>query len=207
MDAFLPPMAADNHPVLDPETPFALDPLTAGPLLMKYRKNHLDAMHEALSVIEEIDQKFYRTFGRSYGGAIEEYRCEDADVVIVTIGGMSGTGKDAVDIAREKGIKAGLIKLRFIRPFPVQRIADALKGKKAFSVIDRSVCFGWSKGPMYMETKAALMDTQNQFCHFSTIGGLGGADISLQDLLETIEELEKQKECPGEKETKWLIKD
>ena len=60
-------------------------------------------------------------FGRSYGGMIEEYRTEDADVVIITIAGMTGTGKDAVDIARDKGIRAGLIKLRFIRPFPAKK--------------------------------------------------------------------------------------
>ncbi|MCI8818081.1 MAG: phenylglyoxylate dehydrogenase [Oscillibacter sp.] len=206
VDAFLPPMTEENHPVLDPDHPFALDPLTAGPLLMKYRKDHLDAMEQALFVIDEIDRKFAKAFGRSYGGAIEEYRCGDAEVVIVTIGGMSGTGKDAVDIMREKGVKAGLIKLRFIRPFPAARIADALAGKKAFCVVDRSVCFGWSQGPMYMETKAALADLKQSFCHFSAIGGLGGADISLMDLLEAIQRLEAQKDQPGEKETLWFMK-
>ncbi len=207
VDQFLPPMAPDNHPVLDPNNPFALDPMTAGPLLMKYRKNHLEAMHRALDVIDEVDAKFAKAFGRSYGGAIEEYRCDDADIVLVTIGGMSGTGKDAVDIAREKGIKVGLIKLRFIRPFPAERIAKALSGKKAFCVIDRSVCFGWSQGPMYMETKAALADTDSKFCHFSAIGGLGGADISLQEMLDTIDYLEANKNEPGEKETRWFLKD
>ncbi len=207
VDAFLPPMTEDNHPVMDPENPFALDPLTAGPLMMKYRKNHLDAMAAALDVIEEVDRKFAAAFGRSYGGAIEEYRCEDADVVIMTIGGMTGTGKDAVDVAREQGIRAGLIKLRFIRPFPAKRIAKALEGKKALFVIDRSVCFGWSQGPMYMETKAALADAKERLCHFSAIGGLGGADISLEDMLGVIRDLERMKEEPGEKETKWFIND
>lgn len=206
VDAFLPPMTEDNHPVLDPKKPFALDPLTAGPQLMKYRKDHLDAMSAALDVLEEVDRRFAAAFGRSYGGAIEEYLCEDADVVLVTIGGMSGTGKDAVDIARSEGIRAGLIKLRYIRPFPAERLARAISGKKAFCVVDRSVCFGWSQGPMYMETKAAVSRLGERFCSFSAIGGLGGADISLKDMLETIYELDRVKNETGERETRWFMK-
>lgn len=204
VDEFL-PAPSFSHCVLDPKTPFALDPLTAGPLLMKYRKNHLDAMERALEVIEEIDKEFGDKFGRYYGGAIAEYRTADAEVVLITIAGMTGTGMDAVDIAREKGIKAGLIKLRMIRPFPAKRIAQALKGKKAFAVVDRSVCFGWSQGPMHMEVKAALADVSEKYAHFSVIGGLGGADISLQDMLDTIEQLDAMKEEHGEKATKWLM--
>ena len=148
VDAFLPHYSADWNPILNPDKPLALDPLTAGPLLMKYRKSHLDAMERALTVLEEVDAKFAAAFGRSYGGAIEEYRLDDADVVLITIAGMSGTAKDAVDMAREKGVKVGLIRLRFTRPFPGKRIAKALLGKKAFCVLDRSVSFGWSQGPM-----------------------------------------------------------
>lgn len=204
VDAFL-PAPSFRHCVLDPDHPFALDPLTPGPLMMKYRKNHLDAMEKALDVIDEIDQKFEAAFGRSYGGAISEYWTEDAEVVLITIGGMTGTGMDAVDIAREKGIKAGLVKLRFIRPFPAKKIAKALEGKKAFAVVDRSVCFGWSQGPMHMEVKATLADVDAKYAHFSAIGGLGGADISLQNMLDTIDLLEKQKNAPGEKATQWFM--
>lgn len=207
VDDFLPPIAPDCHPVLDPDDPLSLDPMTPGDLMLKYRKNHLEAMNAALDVIEEVDKKFADKFGRSYGGAIEEYRTEDADIVIVTIGGMTGTGKDAVDIAREKGIKTGLVKLRFIRPFPAERIAKALSGKKAFCVIDRSCCFGWSQGPMHMEVKAALADVDEKYAHFSAIGGLGGADISLKHILDTIDVLDAVKNEPGEKETRWFIDD
>lgn len=206
VDAFLPAVSF-RHAVLDPKHPFALDPLTPGPLLMKYRKSHLDAMENALQVIEEVDKKFADQFGRCYGGAVSEYRMEDAEVVIITIGGMTGTGYDAVDIARDNGIKAGLLKLRFTRPFPAARIKRALAGKKAFAVIDRSVSFGWSQGPMHVETKAALADCDQRYCHFSVIGGLGGADISIDMILSTIQKLEEEKTNPGEKETQWYMVD
>lgn len=206
VDEFLPAPSFD-HATLDPKDPFSLDPMTPGPLLMKYRKDHLEAMAGAEDIIEEIDREFAEKFGRSYGGMIEEYRTEDADVVIITIAGMTGTGKDAVDIAREKGIRAGLIKLRFIRPFPAKKIRKALEGKKAFCVIDRSVSFGWSEGPNHTEVKAALGDATETYAHFSAIGGLGGADISLKDILGTIERLEAVKDEPGEKEVMWYMEE
>lgn len=206
VNQILPPPSFD-HAVLDPDDPFALDPLTPGPILMKYRKTHLKAMEKALQVIEEVDEKFGALFGRYYGGALSEYRTEDAEVVIITVGGMTGTGMDAVDQAREEGIRAGLIKLRFTRPFPADKLKEALKGRKAFAVIDRSVCFGWSQGPMYMETKAALVDADSKYCHFSAIGGLGGADISLDMLAGTIRKLNTWKNEPGEKETEWYMAD
>lgn len=206
VDAFL-PAPTFNHAVLDPRTPMALDPLTPGNILMKYRKTHLEAMQKAIDIIDAVDAKFTAQFGRSYGGCISEYRCEDADVVIVTVAGMTGAGIDAVDMARENGIRAGLIKLRVMRPFPAAKIAAALKGKKAFAAIDRSVSFGWSQGPVHMEIKAAVADLDEKFMHFSVIGGLGGADISVDELCDCIAYMDRCKDEAGEHETRWLLKD
>ena len=207
VDAFLPDPRMSLPALLNPDHPLSLDPLTAGPILMKYRKDHLEAMTRVLPVLEEIDAAFGKQFGRSYGGGIEASRTDDADLVLITIAGMSGTAKDAVDLAREHGIHAGLIRLRVTRPFPARQIAAALRGKKAFSVVDRSVCFGWNQGPMHMEVKAALADQSARFSHFSTIGGLGGADISLAELGQVIDKLEEVKDEPREYPVHWLLKD
>lgn len=207
VDKVLPPHGIYHQPILDPRYPLALDPMTPGNLLMQYRKNHLEAMHKAQDVIDDVDKRFAQVFGRSYGGMLEEYRCEDADVVIVVIGGMTGAGKDAVDETRKKGIKAGLVKIRFFRPFPAKRIANALQGKKAFCVVDRSVSFGWNKGSMFVETAAAIADNEDKQARFSVIGGLGGADISFYDMVQVLLELDRIKNQPGEHETRWLMKD
>lgn len=205
VDKFLPPHSEHFPVLLDPNRPVSLDPMTPGNLLMRYRRSHLEAMQKALQVIDETDSLFAEQFGRSYGGVIEEYRCEDAELVLVTIGSMTGAGKDAVDEARDAGIKAGLIKLRFYRPFPAARLAKALTGAKAFCVVDRSVCFGWNQGPMYMETKAALGAELKGKSFFSAIGGLGGADISVEDFAKLIAELKRCADEPGEKLTFWLM--
>ena len=200
-DAFLPPYSLPAK--LDPRTPQALDPMTPGELLMKYRRDHLESMKAALAVIDEVDAKFAAAFGRSYGGCIDTYRMEDADFALVTVGGMTGTARDAVDEARERGIRAGVVKLRFIRPFPAERIKEALTGVKGFAVVDRSVSFGWNAGPMYVETCAALGEAVAGKAHFSAIGGLGGADISMAHMERVIEALAAAA-VPGGRDTLWL---
>ncbi len=206
VDAFLPPHSLNHQALLDPDAPLALDPMTPGELLMHYRKNHLAAMQRALEVIDEVDAKFADSFGRSYGGVLSEYRMKDAEVAVVTVGGMTGAGMDAVDEARERGIRAGLVKLRAIRPFPAARLAKALSGVRAFCCVDRSVSFGWNCGPMYVETRAALAGAADR-ASFSAIGGLGGADISVADFASAIDRLESVKNAPGVYDTLWFMKD
>lgn len=205
-------MAIATREMTSPETIWsgqqdAMSVRDAGWIQMFCESNQeiLDMMIQAYRITE--NERVHIPVNVCYDGCIEEYLCDDADVVLITVGGMSGTGKDAVDAARENGIRAGLIKLRFVRPFPAFRIANALKGKRAFAVVDRSVCFGWNAGPMYMETCAALADASDEYCHFSAIGGLGGADLSFEHMLSCIEKLEQAKSKPGAKETLWLMND
>lgn len=205
VDEFLPPHSLNHAALLDPAAPLALDPMTPGELLMHYRENHLSAMQKALEVIDEVDAKFKAAFGRGYGGVLSQYRMEDAELAIVVTGGMTGAGMDAVDEARERGLRVGLVKLRAIRTFPAVKLAAALNGVKAFCVVDRSVSFGWNCGPMFVETRAALDGKAEPAC-FSAIGGLGGADISVADFAKAIDRLEVIKDKPGAYDTLWFMK-
>ena len=202
VDAFLP--AYSLLAKLDPATPQALDPMTPGELLMKYRHNHLKAMQAALPVIDEVDAKFAAAFGRSYGGAIDTYKLDDADYALVTVGGMTGTARDVVDAMRESGVKVGVLKLRFTRPFPVEKVRAALANVKGFAVVDRSVSFGWNAGSMYSEVCAAMGETLAGKAYFSAIGGLGGADISMAHMENVVKTLTSLNE-PGRADTLWLM--
>ena len=202
VDAFLPAYSLPAK--LDPATPQALDPMTPGELLMKYRHNHLKAMQAALPVIDEVDAKFAAAFGRSYGGAIDTYKLDDADYALVTVGGMTGTARDVVDAMRESGVKVGVLKLRFTRPFPVEKVRAALANVKGFAVVDRSVSFGWNAGSMYSEVCAAMGETLAGKAYFSAIGGLGGADISMAHMENVVKTLTSLNE-PGRADTLWLM--
>lgn len=201
VDKFLPKYAPLTP--LDPKAPMALDPLTPGNILIQYRKNHLEALQSAIDKIDEIDEEFYEAFGRKWCGCVDKYLLDDAETVLITIGSITGTAREAVDRARAKGIKVGLLKIRFMRPFPEKHVQEALAGKKAWAAIDRSVHFGTNCGPVYNESLAAAgQDTPS----FSAIGGLGGADVSDFDVMDIIEKLEGIKGKTGRQETVWIEK-
>jgi phenylglyoxylate dehydrogenase alpha subunit len=185
VDNFL-PQYYPEHVILDPQRPMAVDPMTPGALMMKYRRNHLEAMQSALHIIDTVDEEFYRAFGRKYGGTIEEYRLDDAEAVLITIGSMTGAAKEAVDHLRRQGERVGLIKVRVLRPFPAERLLKALKFAKAVGVVDRSVSFGWNSGALYQEMLTALGRQGFVLPSVSFIGGLGGADISQNHMLTAL---------------------
>jgi pyruvate ferredoxin oxidoreductase alpha subunit/phenylglyoxylate dehydrogenase alpha subunit len=175
VDRFLPPYRP-THVKLDPEIPMSVDPLTPGLLFTQYRQGHIEAQEKAKEVIERVDRDFGQVFGRSYGGLIENYRMEDAEITLIAMGSPCGTGKVSVDRAREKGLKVGLVKVRSLRPFPKERLLDSLRRVKAIGVIDKNVCFGWGTGVLYVELSAALKGLSVPILDF--IGGLGGSDIT-----------------------------
>ncbi len=193
-----------KHILLDPQKPMAVDPLTNGGLLMEYRYRHLQAQQAAIEVLEETDKLYGQAFGRTYGGAIEQYRMEDAEYVLITTGSMSGAAKEAVDIQRNRGIKAGLVRMRLLRPFPQKQVCAALKKAKAFGVVDKNVSFGWNTGIVYQEVKSALYEEHLCIPSVPVIGGLGGEDISIRMMEECIDAIKKAADEQKSSETIWL---
>lgn len=207
VDGFLPPYKP-AHIKLDPKKPMAVDPLTNGPLLTEYRLRHTQGQYRALKLMDELDDEFGKVFGRRYGGLVEEYRNDDSEATLITMGSMTGVAREAVDQAREQGKKIGLLKLRMIRPFPERRIVAALKGKKAFGVVDRSVSFGWGTGITYPEICAALYRGACQIPQVPFIAGLGGEDVTIEHMNFAINRImDTAKTGSSVSETFWLNKE
>jgi pyruvate ferredoxin oxidoreductase alpha subunit/phenylglyoxylate dehydrogenase alpha subunit len=210
VDAFLGEKNTNWHVALDPDRPMGVDPLTGGAggvgpsLFVRYRKGHCNAMQKALRVITEVHQEWGKHFGRNYAPLVEEYRLDDADFGVVTIGSMSGAGKDAVDAAREAGEKVGLIKIKTFRPFPLVALREALAKVKAVSVVDRSVSFGWNSGPVFQEMLSALYFLENRIPAISFVGGLAGADITIDHFKRVIETTARTLQGEVPSETIWL---
>lgn len=198
VDKFLPPYS--YKPLLDVNRPQVVDPNTTGHLMMEYREDHLQSMKNALRVIDGVNEEFAQIFGRNYGGVIDTYRMEDASIVLVTIGAMTGAGREAVDFMRDKGVKVGLLKIRSLRPFPYEKVGEVLKGRKAFGVVDKSVSFGWSTGLVYQEVLAAVGRARIEIPSVSLIGGLGGTDIRVEHMAKAIEAIndtaKSNQSCP-----------
>jgi pyruvate ferredoxin oxidoreductase alpha subunit/phenylglyoxylate dehydrogenase alpha subunit len=128
--------------------------------------------------MDAIDEEFGKLFGRRYGGQIEEYRMEEAEIALVCLGSHTGTARVVIDKKREEGIKVGLVKVRSFRPFPKEKLAEAVKGLKAVGVIDRSVCFTWQGGHIFRDLKTSLYG-HDYIPLVNFIGGLAGHDITI----------------------------
>jgi pyruvate ferredoxin oxidoreductase alpha subunit/phenylglyoxylate dehydrogenase alpha subunit len=129
---------------------------------------------------------------------------DDAEVALVTLGSMTGAGKDAVDDARSRGQRVGLVKVKTYRPFPVQAVAKALNGLKAVGVVDRSVSFGWNSGPLFQDVIGALQFASKRPPAMSFIGGLAGADITIDHFGRVIERVQALAQDGQVGETVWL---
>ncbi len=170
---------------------------------VEYRKKHMAAMERVKAKLDTIDGSFQEAFGRSYGGQIEAYRCEDADIVLVTSGSATGTARTVIDAKREAGMKVGLVKLRLFRPFPVETLTPVLKGRKAIGVLDRSICFGWNCGPMFMELNAITRHI-GIMPMLSFIDGLANMDITKDHISGMIDDIYKASQGDSYQEVTWL---
>lgn len=178
-DEFLPPYVTSNR--FDFENPVNMG-YSAGPEYNRYYKYCAHkAMEAAPAVIAEVEDRFEAVFGRRYPGMVEAYRCDDADYVLVTLGSIAGLARSVVDARRAEGQKVGLLRIRYMRPFPYEQIAHALEGVKAFGVLEKDISFG-AEGTVYTNVNSALQRAGLVLPSLNFVGGLGGDDISEADI-------------------------
>ncbi len=167
--------------LLNPDGPMAIGPYSITNYYMEAKRNQAEGMRAAKQVFLDVAKEYAEISGREYG-LFEEYRLEDADYVVVIIGSAAGTTKDAVDALREKGIKAGLLKIRVFRPFPGEEIAAAIKNAKAIALMDRTDSFSNNGGPLGAEVTAALYQAKSEALVVNYVYGLGGRDVRVEDM-------------------------
>jgi pyruvate ferredoxin oxidoreductase alpha subunit len=183
--AFLPPFEPENIRFrASAPASQAVAVLGSGPYSYFRYESHLAAQN-ALAVYDEVAAAFAQQFGRSHP-ALDAYRCEDADVVLVMIGCFATKARDAVDRLRDSGVPVGLLRPRLLRPWPAQALCEALRGKRAVAVIDQNLAPG--KGGVLHGELASVLYGQPQAPPVlaSFIGGLGGRDISAEEFYEIV---------------------
>ena len=181
--------------LLNPGKPLSLGPYATSAYYLEHKRSQAEAMRRAKDVILDVADEFGGISGRKYG-LFEAYRLEDAEYAMVLIGSAAGTGKEAVDELRNKGVKAGLLKIRVFRPFPAEEIAAALKGCKAVAVMDRAESFSGNGGPLAAEVRGALYHAGIKASVFPYVYGLGGRDVRVEDLKSVFEALPQQDAKP-----------
>jgi pyruvate ferredoxin oxidoreductase alpha subunit len=193
VDDFLPPYEPTDY--LDVSDPKSFGMFADPSYYTEFRYQNHRALEAAKGVIAEVSSEFAEVFGRDYGGLIEEYRCDDAEYVLMAMGSVVGTLKDTVDDLREDGLRAGAIKLRSYRPFPVEEVQRALTGVEAVGILDRNISLGF-EGALFTDVKATFYRNDSAPKAFSFIAGLGGRDIPKRVFTKMFERIRKDKEIP-----------
>jgi pyruvate ferredoxin oxidoreductase alpha subunit len=139
----------------------------------------------ALERIPEIAAEFKARFGRDSGGLVRSYRCEDAETIVIALGSVLGTIKDAVDEMRATGEKIGVLGIQSFRPFPLDAVRNALQNAKRVVVVEKSFSIGMG-GVVATDVRMAL--TGLHMHSYCVVAGLGGRSITKASLVRTFSE-------------------
>jgi pyruvate/2-oxoacid:ferredoxin oxidoreductase alpha subunit len=190
VDAFLPSYVP--HLQVDGPEPININPVmlaepranaegVACPSYMGFRMRLQETLEKAGEVIAKVGGEFGKIFGRSYECLLWEYKTEEADTILLTMGSLTNEASLAVDMLREKGHKAGVVGLRVFRPFPAQQLRQAISGAKHVVIFDKNISYG-NEGATCTETKAALFAGGLRPSIANYIVGLGGKNVAASDL-------------------------
>jgi pyruvate ferredoxin oxidoreductase alpha subunit/oxalate oxidoreductase subunit alpha len=205
VDEFLPPYNLP-HP-LDPKRP-----VSHGPQIRPDQGTIMDmqraqAMLDAPAVIREVIDDYNRIFGRNYSPFVEEYMTDDAEMAFFIMGAHTMTARHAVRHLRSQGVKIGLVKLRFVRPWPTQDVAEALSKFKAVGVVETSTSYGGAMrgGNLLHEVRASLYELPQRPLTTSFMAGLGGEMVSLKDFYYMADVLSKAIKAGKTKKTVYWV--
>ena len=177
-----------EHYLLNKNEPIAVGPLDLQSYLFEHKAQEANAMKNAKQVILDVAKDFESWTGRHYG-LFEEYKLSDSDFAIVCMNSTAGTTKSVVDKLRNKGIKAGLLKIRVYRPFPGEEIARVLSNQKAIAVLDKSDSVNGIGGALFEDVASSMYVAQNSVPMVNYIYGIGGRDTTEKDIESVYKDL------------------
>ena len=182
VDAYLPPFAPSHR--LDTAKVESWGNVVTQDMFCRHRQALGEAMDRVPDAALAADREWNAVTGRSYG-VIERYRCDDARTVIVTMGSMCGTVRDAVDALRDAGEAVGLLKVRLFRPLPITALRAALAGVPEILVLDRNYSPGHG-GVLHQELRAALCGMPGAPRIHGYLAGVGGVNVSPAKVAEFV---------------------
>ena len=207
VDAFLPRYNRADL-LLHPDNPITVAPQGNEDWVMEIRRQNFAAMERTAGVIREAYADFERIFGRPYGNPFfEEYKTEDADIVLMGMGTLSTPVRVAIRQMREKGKKVGLVRMRWFRPFAAEELANCLTRFSAVGVIDRDYSFGspYMGGVLAGEVRNALYPSPGRKPPvLGFICGLGGREITVPDVEKMVESVYRAAEGKSQPLTQWV---
>ncbi|AEH61848.1 pyruvate flavodoxin/ferredoxin oxidoreductase domain protein [Methanosalsum zhilinae DSM 4017] len=189
---------------LDPKNPLSFGAFADPSTYTEFRYLQQQAMDIALERIEEAADEFRDIYGRYYGGLVDEYMTEDADIILFAMGSVVGTVRDVVDEMRNRGEKVGLLKIRTFRPFPAEAIKKAIANSKVVVTLDKNITIGLNEGALFTETKSCLYNTDIRIPVIGFTLGHGGRDIPEKTIENIIDTAKKTMESGIDSESQFI---
>ncbi len=180
VDEYLPPFAPQHR--LDPQHPESWGNVVDQATYARHRRDLGEAMERVPAMAALADYEWARRTGRSWS-LVERYRCDDAELVLVTMGSMAGTAREAIDELRAAGIAAGLVKVRLFRPLPAEELRAALAGVRDVVVLDRNYSPGCG-GVLHQELRSALYGISGAPRLHGFLAGVGGVNVPVAKIAE-----------------------
>jgi pyruvate/2-oxoacid:ferredoxin oxidoreductase alpha subunit len=199
VDAYLPPFDPPHR--LDTARPSGWGNVVTQDMYYDHRRAVEESMAMVPSLAAEADREWAERTGRSHG-VVERYRCEGAATVVLALGSMCGTAREAVDALREAGVPVGLVKLRLFRPLPAAALRAALAGVRDVVVLDRNHSPGCG-GVLYQELRAALYGVPQAPRIRGCLAGVGGVNVSPERIGEWVREA-MAGAAAGSTESEWV---
>ena len=178
---------------LDPDTPISIGPLDLQDFYFEHKVQQMEAMKGTLKAIKAVDKEFEKIIGRKLE-YVYPYKMDDAEVAVMGLGSAMGTVREVVDELRAEGVKAGMVKMRLFRPFPVEDLKNAIGNVPVLGVMEKAYSIGGPGAPLYEEVKTALYDLPKRPFVADYINGLGGKDTSPEMIRGVFKSLQKIKE-------------
>lgn len=182
---FLPPRVAAYQ--LDPEKPSTVGAWMVPAYYMDLKHQQDEALRASVRRIEDVGSQYGLVTGRTYK-VLDAYGLEDAEAAIICLGGTAGTARTVAEKLRREGKKVGVIKLWVYRPFPSERLWETVRGLRALAVMDRACSFGAPCGALASDVRSTLGSQTSGPQVFNVIYGLGGRDVSPEDIEALFEE-------------------
>ena len=197
--------------LMDPENPVMSGVVQNQDSYMKGKIAQRWYYDRVFPALEESFAEFTQKTGRKYD-FLAPYRCDDADFILIGMGGYMETTEVTVDFLREeKGMKVGCVTLYCFRPFPMHQIVEVLKGCQAFCVFERmDDPLSTTGNHLTREIKAAFCDAiTEQMGHtridripkiYHGAAGLGSRDVRPADIIASFQNMIDDKQdffCVG----------
>ena len=190
VDDFLPTFKPRH--IVDPRWPRGIGLFADPRFYMETRYILHRALEKSEETIKEVSSEFAKTFGRESGGFIKAYKLEEADVVVISMGSVVGTIKELIDQLEEEGKKVGLLQICSYRPFPRHEVYRALKDKMNIVVLEKCISLGRG-GILASDVRWSFPRAEKKDRDISSfVAGLGGRNISIDDLRYMVEKVEKE---------------